>query len=92
MRIDAAIKGNLPEFMKKQVAAAEAAVTGGVRDVAENVKAEFARASRRRWPRYSHEQNVENRFVSEGQEIAFHNGRCLSRYAGGYPALLVKAR
>lgn len=41
MRVDAAIKGNLPEFMKKQVAAAETAVTSGVKEVSENVKAEL---------------------------------------------------
>ena len=41
MRIDAAIKGSLPKFMEKQVAAAEAAVTSGVKEIADNVKADL---------------------------------------------------
>lgn len=38
MRLDAAIKGNLPKFMKQQQEAAEAAVTGGVTEIATHIK------------------------------------------------------
>lgn len=37
MRLEAAISGNLPAFMKRQTAAAEAAVTAGVREVSNAV-------------------------------------------------------
>ena len=41
MRLDAAIKGNLPKFMKEQQAAAEAAVTGGVKEISNHIKDEL---------------------------------------------------
>ena len=38
MRLEAAIKGNLPKFMKQQQEAAEAAVTGGVSEITTHIK------------------------------------------------------
>lgn len=38
MRLDAAIKGSLPKFMKQQQEAAEAAVTGGVKEISNHIK------------------------------------------------------
>ena len=38
MRIDAAIRGNLPKFMKAQQEAAEAAVTGGITEISTHIK------------------------------------------------------
>ena len=38
MRLDAAIRGDLPKFMKAQEAAAEAAVTAGVREISNHIK------------------------------------------------------
>jgi hypothetical protein len=38
MRLDAAIQGNLTKFLKTQQAAAEAAVTAGVSEIATKIK------------------------------------------------------
>ncbi len=41
MRLEAAIEGNLKEYMKKEIAAAETAVTAGVKEVTEHVKTDL---------------------------------------------------
>lgn len=38
MRVEAAIRGNLPKFMKQQQEAAEAAVTGGITEITTHIK------------------------------------------------------
>ena len=41
MRLEAAIEGNLKEYMKKEIAAAETAVTAGVQEVTNGVKTDL---------------------------------------------------
>ena len=41
MRLEAAITGNLKEYMKQEIAAAETAVTAGVKEVTSSVKADL---------------------------------------------------
>ncbi len=41
MRLEAALTGNLTEYMKQEIAAAESAVTAGVKEVTDGVKADL---------------------------------------------------
>ena len=41
MRLEAAIQGNLVEYMKQEIAAAETAVTAGVQEVTNGVKTDL---------------------------------------------------
>lgn len=41
MRLEAAIQGNLAEYMKQEIAAAETAVTAGVKEVTNGIKADL---------------------------------------------------
>ena len=41
MRLDAAINGNLNELLKKEFAAAETAVTKGIRDTTNNIRGDL---------------------------------------------------